>query len=249
MIQRSIKGQGLLLIGKKAGDICIINMTKNKLPRNAYIKQIGHIKKLWKDKECFGLERCVMLFLAIFQLILPAIFIRWLAGLLGWKARKVAIEIYVIFKPIILFIILKMGFGKSKIAFIIVIIFLIDLYSYLLSLVFLRKYFTKPISYGRTMLLLLFNFIENTLGFSILYLYFGTLQIATCNNKIENWLQSTYFSFVTAATIGYGDIIPLNNQGRILVIIQVIITFLYMTIILGFFSFYLNPESKANDKK
>ena len=48
--------------------------------------------------------------------------------------------------------------------------------------------------------------------------------------KKMNWLDSLYFSLITQATIGYGDIVPRSKRAKIIVITQVLFSFLIISI-------------------
>jgi hypothetical protein len=50
---------------------------------------------------------------------------------------------------------------------------------------------------------------------------------------LPHWQQLIYFSFVTLATLGYGDIIPLNPWARSLASMEGMIGVLFITLIMG----------------
>ena len=50
---------------------------------------------------------------------------------------------------------------------------------------------------------------------------------------LPHWQQLIYFSFVTLATLGYGDIIPLNPWARSLAAMEGMIGVLFITLIMG----------------
>jgi hypothetical protein len=47
------------------------------------------------------------------------------------------------------------------------------------------------------------------------------------------WQQLIYFSFVTLATLGYGDVIPLNAWARSLATVEGMVGVLYVALIMG----------------
>ena len=49
-------------------------------------------------------------------------------------------------------------------------------------------------------------------------------------------IDSVYFSFVTATTLGFGDFVPLNALGKILVILQTLTSIAFVGV---FFSYVL----------
>ena len=57
-------------------------------------------------------------------------------------------------------------------------------------------------------------------------------QIAS-NNYIDRVIQMRYFSFVTLATIGYGDITPRTQTARTLTILEAIVGQFYMVALIG----------------
>ncbi|WP_410207480.1 potassium channel family protein [Fusobacterium sp.] len=50
---------------------------------------------------------------------------------------------------------------------------------------------------------------------------------------LDYYFKHIYFSFITIATVGYGDIVPLNTAARFLSIIEVIFGMLLTNVILG----------------
>jgi hypothetical protein len=132
-----------------------------------------------------------------------------------------------------LFVLLLLGFFTRRWAATIAVICLFDLYAYLLGLIFLRRYYTPPASYGRSVLALAINFVEAALAFALLYLYSGAL--AGHAGVVQSWGEAVYFSIITAATVGYGDIAPRTAVGRGLVVAQVLSSLLFIAIVLSTF--------------
>ena len=58
-------------------------------------------------------------------------------------------------------------------------------------------------------------FVDNGLGFA------------------PQWQQLVYFSFVTLATLGYGDVLPLNAWARSLATVEGMVGVLYVALIMG----------------
>ncbi len=63
-------------------------------------------------------------------------------------------------------------------------------------------------------------------------------------------LDSIYFSVITIATVGYGDIIPFTGYAKIITIVQVLLGLLYILFVVGvFLSVYIrNQEQEINQK-
>lgn len=184
-------------------------------------------------KDYFGIERYVLIGLSAALMAMPTMFFRWLAGRKGYTARKKAIEVWAFFKPVFFFGILISGYWSRNWTVLIAIITLTDLFLYLFGLVLLRDFWVRPSSYSRSLLLLGVNLFEFTAGFSIFYLHFGLLKYDS--KTIADWGSAFYFSMVTAATVGYGDITPSPGLGRTLVTIQVFLSLVFMAVIISRF--------------
>ena len=50
---------------------------------------------------------------------------------------------------------------------------------------------------------------------------------------VTNPISSLYYSIVTVTTLGYGDILPINATGQILVILELIFSFILVILIIG----------------
>lgn len=69
-------------------------------------------------------------------------------------------------------------------------------------------------------------------AFSVLYIFISTIDnSAFSNNQILSVVDGIYFSTITAATVGYGDIAPVSRLARIVVIIQVYVSLFYTVLI------------------
>jgi len=237
------------------GDILLMRSSRPTVenmpsPINAYKKQIDHIRKLWKRKgkgrHLFGVERAFLLVVACLLLIQPSTFLRWLGGLKGVRGRKMTIEAYAIGKPLFLFAILALGWGTCGTSGVLATVFLVDLFLYLVGIVFLRDFYTSPISYGRSMLLLAVNFAEIILGFAILYVYTASIGNTSEPGEIlSDWLGVVYFSVVTSTTLGFGDFSPITQTGRLLVILQVLSSVMFIAVVLSTFVNTVTYEKKG----
>ncbi|MBP6880295.1 two pore domain potassium channel family protein [Candidatus Saccharibacteria bacterium] len=83
------------------------------------------------------------------------------------------------------------------------------------------------------------------LGFiSILTLSIGTIFYHIVEDL--NWVDSVYFSTITLTTIGYGDITPKTDIGKLFTVFYVIIG---ISIIGAFINAILRRGATRNDKK
>jgi hypothetical protein len=53
------------------------------------------------------------------------------------------------------------------------------------------------------------------------------------NSQSMNGFTGLYFSFITLSTIGYGDIVPVSEVARMLVIVEAIFGMFYMTLLIA----------------
>jgi hypothetical protein len=203
--------------------------------QNALEKQWHIVTNIWENQsvDTFGIERLARLFLALTQLFMPVMLIKLLFGRFGFFERKLAVEAYLLFKIAFPLLCIFQEW-HNPIALIINVIFLSETLLYLANLVFLSD-LTKPHSYRRALLFVFLNYLEIGLGFAALYDYLNQNQLFSNQHAFKNKLEAIYFSFVTASTIGYGDLFPTTDIGQFLVICQSLIFFLFVAIFMGFF--------------
>jgi hypothetical protein len=155
-------------------------------PRNPYRRNAGILRQIRAEdpERLFGTERLFLQFLVVVITCLPTTLVRLVGGWLGYRGRKIAVDLWVIAKPATLFVLLLLGLFERRWAATIAVICLADLYAYLLGLIFLKRYYTPPASYGRSVLALAINFVEAALAFSLLYLYSGALGGASRHSSV-----------------------------------------------------------------
>ncbi|HOL07292.1 MAG TPA: potassium channel family protein, partial [Methanomassiliicoccaceae archaeon] len=64
-------------------------------------------------------------------------------------------------------------------------------------------------------------------------IYPGSFVDSANPSESMNFHTSMYYSFVTLATLGYGDIVPVTQEARGLVIVEVLTGVLYMAILIS----------------
>ncbi|MGL5963395.1 MAG: potassium channel family protein [Fusobacteriaceae bacterium] len=205
---------------------------KDKVTNNSLDVQKVKLRKAFngKNQNNFGLERIVRLILLLQAFIFPAIWIRSMCGKKSKIRKKIVVEIYVFIK---LSYIIYLAIGTriySHLELYLVIYTMLETLFYLLSIVFLDDVHEKAISFSRSLLLLFINYFEITMSFSIIYKYYWIKdEIVDKISRVTSIssIDSIYFSFVTASTIGYGDIIPINDTIKTIVIIQSVVIFLF----------------------
>jgi hypothetical protein len=90
--------------------------------------------------------------------------------------------------------------------------------------------YIKEIHFGFILLALLLFYSFLNILFAWFYQICGTLD---CNPQFFKYV---YFSFITSFTIGYGDYIPNNDAGRLLVIVHVTLTSISFALIIAILS-------------
>jgi hypothetical protein len=106
--------------------------------------------------------------------------------------------------------------------------------------------FTDTARRGQWLILMFsINIIQITLIFAIWYRMISFWAPASFSRTL-GILDSLYFSVVTSLTVGYGDIIPVSDLAKWLVIIQLILTFYTIVIVInGLISIHFrNPKSQ-----
>jgi hypothetical protein len=90
-------------------------------------------------------------------------------------------------------------------------------------------------SYNRLLLLSIFNYLQIIAGFAVLYLSTESIIYSNCRNIVSNPLDALYFSFITSATLGYGDIVPQSYWGKIFAMIELLCSIMIVSIIIAKF--------------
>ena len=211
------------------------NLVSREKTYSAYRQQLSHLKKVWDD-DTYGFERIVRLCLCLVQFIYPILLIRELSGRFGSVGRKLAVELYTLIKICFPLIVLLTGLYRYNFVIIAVIYFLSETIFHILNLIFLSDVYSLSVSYRRSILLLFLHYIEVVFDFSVIYIGFELL-----SEKLT-WISALYFSLVTNATVGFGDIYPKATAGRIAVIFQLLICILFIFVFINYFSQRLNKQ-------
>lgn len=84
--------------------------------------------------------------------------------------------------------------------------------------------------FGMVLLELFIYYLIVNIIFSAAYYLFDALE------NTENFFDYIYFSFVTSLSVGYGDLVPVTLEGKILVILQTCITAMYFALMVSVLS-------------
>ena len=121
------------------------------------------------------------------------------------------------------------------------IYFLIETFLYVFHKIFLPEHNYGKLA-NRSIILLFFNFFEVIASFAVIYAAGNYL-----NQPVSTWIDALYFSFITGVTIGYGDFYPINETGKILVIVQVMSTISFLFLFFNFFAPRSQDVTKLRD--
>lgn len=99
------------------------------------------------------------------------------------------------------------------------------------SLGWASKIRNQPFSF--VLVVLLIYYLLLNIIFSLAYFIFDALI------NVVNFFDYVYFSFVTSLSIGYGDLVPVNLEGKLIVIIQSCIMAMYFALMVSILSLKL----------
>lgn len=210
-----------------------------RLDHTSIVNQRKNLGSVWNNEKHndIGLEKLLRLFLVAIQFAFPGIYIRDKFGRRGLTWKNLAIEAYVVFKTLLPLLFLITGLYTHPFVIFLTSYFLLETILYVAALIFVSDIFAKPRSYRRSVLLLYFNYLEIVFAFAVIY---GGLDLL--NSRATSVFDYVYFSFVTSATIGYGDIHPVTTLGKVMVCFQSVVFLIFIVLFLNFFS------SKVEDK-
>ena len=203
-------------------------------------QQKQNLLKVWENESHndIGLERIFRLFLIGVQFFFPGIYIRNIISKWGLTYKNLAIECYVLAKLVYPLFILYFHQSHQIVFLSLSFYFLVETSTYIASLVFTPDIFYESRSVNRTILLLFLNYIEISFQFALLYSGF---QMLTPN--AVTGIDFIYFSFVTSASIGFGDIYPVTQAGKLLVCAQ---SFLLLIFVVLFFNYFSSKRIHPN---
>ena len=107
---------------------------------------------------------------------------------------------------------------------------LLETYLYIFYKIFVPEHNSQR-THKRSLLLLFLNFFEVIGSFGVIYAAGDFL-----NKSVANWSDALYFSLVTGATVGYGDLHPISSTGKELVMLQIVSTLAFLILFFNFFT-------------
>lgn len=178
------------------------------------------------------IEQWIEIILCLVKLCMPWFWIRNICGN-NYNLRNKVLERYMLIKLIILCLLIIWYPSAPQLSVVVALYFLIDIIQHFLGLIFLSNVYTSMPSLKKNFAHLGINVLEIVWWFAVLYLYSGA--IGSWWVAIHDAVSSLYFSMVTFATVGYGDIWPINTLWKIMVACQISVSFLFITIICSSF--------------
>lgn len=247
------------------GKLILPDTSGDKITSKPYYKtQIKNLKAIWNNSSYndFGIERLIRLTLQLLAFLLPSGLLKSLTGTSNFLVRRLSIEFLVIFKLAFLYSVLKYDLTSSFLLLLLSIILTADTLHFSISRIVLNDLYRKHVSYIRSLILTFLNYIEVCLFFAVLYSYIDYSNIdtnnpgfivnsslpLTANNHLTS-IEAIYFSFVTAATIGYGDITPKDPLIMKIVILQILISLFFVIVFLTNITNRLGKNTFFNQPK
>lgn len=237
---------------------------KKYTPTPFYKKQKQNLSDIWNNKtyKDFGIERILRLVLQLLSFISPGGFVRYITGTSNLLVRKLGIELYGLLKVFFICVAFKFNWTTNLIPLILIIIFTLDTIHFLICRVLLNDVYREAISHRRSLVMTFINYIEICLCFAFIYSYIDDTNqqkdspIFVINTSLPYTesghltdTQTIYFSFITAATIGYGDISPKDSFTMKIVIIQIIASLFFVVVFISNIINKLNEDTFYNKKK
>jgi hypothetical protein len=196
---------------------------------SAYKQRIIYLRKAW-ESDTYGLERLLRLFLCLVQFAYPILLVKEVFGRISGRARKLAVEFYILLKFVFPLAGLFFGLYRQRIVIFIIVYFLSETILHILNLIFLADKDEFSLSYHRAILLLLLNYMEVAFDFAVIYMGLGLL------NEALNPVSAVYFSIVASTTVGFGDIHAVGSAGQLVVVAQLMICLAFVIVFINYFS-------------
>lgn len=207
--------------------------SEDPLPIGAVEKRVQNIKAIWNNEheDDIGIEKLLRLFLAVSQFFFLGTYVKEISGRKGGAIHDLAVDLYVLAKAVFPVFVLWFGLQSNPWVLALILWMMAETILYVPTLIFASDIFSRPRSYRRSMLLLCINYLEIVLSYGVLYASGDYL-----NKPMTQAIDAVYFSFITSATVGYGDIYPVTTTGKVLVSCQSLIFLIFVVVFLNYFS-------------
>jgi len=226
----------------------ILGSTVSTKPVSAIRDRIKNIRAIWNNvhDDDMGIEKVLRLALAASPFVFPGLYLKELSGRRGQTYQDLTVDFFVLSKVIYPFLILYFGLSHQPWVVAVTVWLMIETVLYVPTLIFASDTLARPRSYRRSMLLLFVNYIEIIFDFAVIYSSGNFF-----NKPFHTWFDPIYFSFITSASIGYGDFYPVSPAGKLIVSFHSVIFLIFVVVFLNFFSSkvpskgYFDPLDKS----
>ena len=100
---------------------------------------------------------------------------------------------------------------------------------------------------GWVMIVLMFvSYALTVYGFGIAFVYLSNINVDAFG-KTVSFVDGIYFSVVTAATVGYGDIVPRSDAAKVLTMAEIALSLVYVVLLFSAASSYAR-ELRVSDR-
>jgi hypothetical protein len=231
-------------VRKRLNKLVFGNQDSGKPNSPGHIHQFSKIKSVWNNTHYpdFGVERLFRLFLVGAKIFFPGVCIDFLTRKLSLHKRKLVGELYVIIKTMVPFLMLYFSLWSYRGLYVLIIYLLVETFLHIFHKIFLPEHDHGKMA-NRSIILLFFNFAEVIASFGVIYSAGEYL-----NQPLQGWVDALYFSFITGVTIGYGDFYPINQEGKILVMMQILSTIAFLFLFFNFFGPRLSERSSQHQE-
>ena len=223
---------------------------------NGFRSQWSYCREIWKNdsdkRYYFTISKMFRWLLAISRFVFfPSMFVRNQAGKKGWKFRREAIEIETFLKMLIplmwlVFFETQGKYGAIEniywrgMAIFITIWVMADTVTCLLALIFLADIQGPSANQLRSLILLIFNYLEMVFGLSLFYYLYCHCEYTELKIGFWNALDYGVLGAVHSA-------VKISSTFRIIEYAKSGTNFLFMALAFGFFSVHLKQRSYLSD--
>lgn len=225
--------------------------------RRVYAKHSADLRAIWRQTNYydFGIERLLRLTLKLLAFVMPGTLYRAAVDRVGGGSflfRRTAVEWYATLKLGWYVAMFKLGLTTTGGWVLASAVLSFDTVHFLLCRIFLADLSRGHTSFKRSLILVIVNFTEITLFFAALYTYLDQ-QLrqagATAFNHALTGVEAVYFAFVTATTVGYGDVHPVHHLVMKVVVAQIGVSLFFVVIFFSTVVGNLDKEGVLNQRK
>ena len=234
----------------------VMQQEKRMVYINGFRSQWSYCREIWKNdsdkRYYFTISKMFRWLLAISRFVFfPSMFVRNQAGKKGWKFRREAIEIETFLKMLIpltwlVFFETQGKYGAIEniywrgMAIFITIWVMADTVTCLLALIFLADIQGPSANQLRSLILLIFNYLEMVFGLSLFYYLYCHCEYTELKIGFWNALDYGVLGAVHSA-------VKISSTFRIIEYAKSGTNFLFMALAFGFFSAHLKQRSYLSD--